>query len=162
MGRLDRGGGHGAGVRLQGAGGTPEGESWFPPQLGCLPTVWPRGGAWPPCARQHLLQSLSPVTTARGLPSAEAQASGSGAAGPMALSTAWSWERSQEGVPSGPRKSRPPSARVLPLSSGPLSLQVLLLVVSSVSCGSSPEAREASPCFSHPDGPSSRVPCVHI
>ena len=61
-----------------------------------------------------------------------------------------------------PRKSCSPSARVLPLSSGPLSLQVLLLVVSSVSCGSSPEAREASPCFSHPDGPSSRVPCVHI
>lgn len=65
------------------------------------------------------------------------------------MSTAWSWERSQECVPSGPRKSRSPSARVLPLSSGPLSLQVLLLVVSSVSRGSSPEAREASPCFSH-------------
>lgn len=99
---------------------------------------------------------------ARGVPSAEAQVSESGAAGPVAFSPAWSWERSGEGVPSLPRKSRPPSARVLPLSLGPLSLQVLLLVVSSVSRGSSPEAREASPCFSHPDGPSSRVPYVQI
>lgn len=38
MGRLDRGGGHGAGVRLRGAGGIPEGEFpapvWLPP--GCV------------------------------------------------------------------------------------------------------------------------------
>lgn len=65
------------------------------------------------CFRVRVRRRLSPVTMARGLPSAEARVSGSGAAGPVALSTAWSWERSREGVPSGPRKSYSPSKRVL-------------------------------------------------
>ena len=40
-------------------------------------------------------------------------------AGSVAFSPGRSWERSREGVPSRPRKSRPPFTRVLPLSSGP-------------------------------------------
>ena len=158
MGRLDRGGGHRVGVSLQGVGGTPEGESWFPPRLGCLPSVWPLGGAWPSCAHQHLLQSHH------------------GPGSSFCRSTGFRvWGGGACGLVHRLVLGEEPGVRSIRAEKEPLSLRACPAAELGASffAGSPPRGQlgvtrvlaggpGGQPLLLPPDGPSSRVLCVHI